>query len=505
MHAEAIAILTDLEQRVDTSKLLYGGVSYWPLVRQKIWSLLMERLVINPKGIGTGPGAVANTNAEWPEVGAVDVGAVGTPYLGFVHPDGAAAGQAVAAGALNPKAIFIVRPEEYMDMVDGARFAKTVDSVLERAVARCPVAKIEIADPRTIQFARTIPSVFLHLAKASRGVVFDPPYRLENFDAIPPALKAAGVDIPFNEPNLTDDMGKIFYLARIFENTLKRLAPTVMFQSIYYHIVGMAWVLACRRRNVLAVDIQHGRLGPNEGHYTQLTTAPPEGYHLMPDLVWCWGRQTKHDIEVDKKPGCVRHGGIIGGNAWLARWRYRPAAATPELQAFDRYCAGRRRILVSLQPLESPIGMELLKAIMKAPKDWLWLLRVHPLRRHTMSEISDILVNANVTNVEIEQATNLPLFPLLARTDHHVTAFSSVSVEAAAFDIRTSLIGSEGLQIFGPQLARDIFRFTPIAPMLLAHIRESLVLPRTPLDDDFIDMRREAADRALDILLGEGK
>jgi len=182
MHAEAIAILTDIEQRLDTSVLTYGGVSYWPLVRQKIWGMLMERLVINPKGTGTGPGAVANTNAIWPEVGAVDVGTVGTPFLGFVHPDGTAADRAVAAGALNPKAVFIVRPEEYMDTIDGARFAKTVDSVLERTAARCPVAKIEVADPRTIQFARKIPSVFLHLAKASRGVVFDPPYKLENFD-----------------------------------------------------------------------------------------------------------------------------------------------------------------------------------------------------------------------------------------------------------------------------------------------------------------------------------
>jgi len=322
---------------------------------------------------------------------------------------------------------------------------------------------------------------------------------------IGPALEAIGADATFDQESVTEEMGKIFYLSRIFENTLRQLRPTILFQSIYYHIVGMAWVLACRRRNVLTVDIQHGRLGPHEGHYTQLTAAPPEGYDLIPDLVWCWGRQTKHDIEVDKKPGCVRHGGIIGGNAWLARWRYHPAAVTPELRSFDAYCAGRRRILVSLQPLESPIGVELLKAIMTAPKDWLWLLRVHPLRRHTMSEIGGILANAGVTNVEIELATNLPLFPLLARTDHHVTAFSSVAVEAAAFDIRTSLIGPEGLQIFGPQLARDIFRFTPIAPMLLAHIHESLVLPRAPLDDDFIDMRPDAADRALDILLGEGK
>src|SRR5262249_12248949 len=161
---------------IDTSVLTYGGVSYWPLCRQKIWSALMDRMILNPKGTAPNTGTVANTSAVWPEVGVVDVGVVGSPFLGVVHPDSPAADKAGEMGALAPKAIFVVRPEEYMDTIEGKRFAKTIDSVLERAGSHGPVAKIEIADPRTIQFPRTIPSVFLQLAKASRGVVFDPPY-----------------------------------------------------------------------------------------------------------------------------------------------------------------------------------------------------------------------------------------------------------------------------------------------------------------------------------------
>lgn len=496
MHAEAIAILTDLERHIDTSALNYGGVSYWPLCRQKIWGALMQRMVLSAKG---GSDKVSNTGPAFEGGGTVNVITVGPPQLGLIHPNEAAASHAIDAGALKPSALFILRPEEYFDTVDGARFAKTVDSVCERAKARYPIAKLELADPRTINFARTIPSLFLQLDKAGQGAKYDPPYKLENFSLVADALRAANCDVTLDTATLTTEMGKVFYFARIFERVLAILAPKALFQSVYYHPVGMGWVLACRRLGITTVDVQHGRLGPHEGHYTQLTAAPPNGYDLVPDMVLCWGRQTKHDIEVDKNLACTRHGGIIGGNAWLARSRYGTPTPSPSL---DALCAGRKPILVSLQPLESPIGPELLKAITESPKDWLWLLRLHPLRRHTAPEIKAILTKVGAANIELEQATDAPLFSLLPRTVHHVTAFSSVAIEAAAFDVPTSLTGPEGLQIYGPQLDRGIFRYTPTARDILAHIHDCIARGRVPLDDDFIDMRPDAADHALDAILG---
>ncbi len=141
MHAEAIAILTDLETRLDTARLTYGGVSYWPLCRQKIWGALMQRMVLSTKNqdasvvANTGPSLDAATEP-------VDVVNISPPQLGLIHADAATAQLAVDKGALRPKALFFLRPEEYFDTVDGARFAKTVDSVAERAAARFPIAKI---------------------------------------------------------------------------------------------------------------------------------------------------------------------------------------------------------------------------------------------------------------------------------------------------------------------------------------------------------------------------
>jgi hypothetical protein len=294
-------------------------------------------------------------------------------------------------------------------------------------------------------------------------------------------------------------MGKIFYFARIFERLLRTLGPKAFIHSVYYHPVGMAWMLACRWAGVTSIDLQHGRLGPHHGLYTDLTAAPADGYHLLPDRIWCWGSRTRDDIARHKNPECAHHSGFVGGNAWLYKWRYGDTAAfaPPGLADFQKQTSGARRILVSLQPLESPLSPALLQAMREAPPEWLWLVRLHPLRRHTAPEVAALLTRNGVTAFEIEAATSFPLFALLRLVEHHVTAFSSVVVEAAAFDLQSSLTAPEGVAAFGPEVEQGICRYTPTAAALLAHICEVLSRGRTAVRSDFIDMSEGVVDRAL--------
>lgn len=488
MQAEAIAIINEIEKACDTGALRYRGVRCWPLARLRLLAAVTQRLT---SGKTTGADTVTNTGPSFTAAADIQAELAGPPELGLLR--------AAGSGAMPParaEILFFARPEEHSDRAATGMFAKTVDSVLESAPS--PSLKLELADQRTLGFARAHPSLFIDLARAGAGVAFDPPGTLSGFAEInATAEKVAGVTL--DQAQLLADMGKIFYFARIFEKLLRLLGPKAFVLSVYYHPVGMAWMLACRWAGVTSIDLQHGRLGPHHGFYTDLIAAPAEGYELMPDRVWCWGSRTVEDIARALNPACARHRGFVGGNAWLHKWRYgdTSAFAPPALNTFTERLKGFRVILVSLQPLDTPVPPALLEAMGKAPADWFWLLRLHPLRRHTAPEIAALLARAGVTRFEMDAATTFPLFTLLRRTDHHVTAFSSVTVEAAAFDLRTSLTSAEGEAIFAPEVARGVCRYTPSADALLAHISETLSAGRSPLGSDFIDMSPDVIGRAL--------
>lgn len=491
MHAEAIGILREIERRSDTGAFTYRGICAWPLARLRLWTELMRRMVIDKKGEGE---AVANTGPSFSADPNAQAETVGPQALGLLR-----AAATKAAFTPKPEIVFFARPEEHGEKTPGGMYAKILDSVIGHA--RGPWSKLELADPRTIGFARAIPSLFLDLGRVA-DVRFEPPGALEGLkDVAAATVSTAGIAL--DEAGLTADMGKIFYFARIFEKILRALSPKALILSVYYHPVGMAWMLACRWAGVTSVDLQHGRLGPLHGLYTDLTAAPADGYHLLPDRVWCWGERTKTDIERDLNPACTRHRGFVGGNAWLYKWRYgdTSAFAPPGLADFRARLAGKRKILVSLQPLDRPVPPALLDVMRTAPADWFWLLRTHPLRRHTAPEIAALLTQHGIANFEIESSTSFPLFALLRMADHHVTVFSSVVVEAANFDVRTSLLGPEGAAAFAPEIAQGIARHTPTAHALGAHIDEVLSAPRAPLSSDFVDMSEGVANRALAALL----
>lgn len=489
MQAEAVALINAVETACDTTALTYRGVCYWPVARLRLWAAVTRRMAaVREYGDVE---RVSNSAPAFSTASEPRAEAVGAPGLGLLR----AAGSGAALPA-RPETVFFARPEEHGDKTDAGLFAKMLDSVFERTPT--PSAKLELADPKTLGFARMHPSLFIDLGRAGADVTFDPPGTLAGIEALAAAAKKE-TGVTLDPSQLAADLGKIFYFARIFEKLLRALGPKALILSVYYHPVGMAWMLACRWAGVTSVDLQHGRLGPHHGFYTDLIAAPAGGYELMPDRIWCWGPRTVDDIARALNPACTRHRGFVGGNAWLHKWRYGDAAAftPPTLDALTKQLRGARVILVSLQPLDTPIPPALLDAMRKAPPDWFWLLRLHPLRRHTAPEIAALLTRAGVARFETDCATAFPLFTLLRLAEHHVTAFSSVAVEAAAFDLRTSLTAAEGEAIFAPEIARGICRYTPTADALLAHIGEVLSGERAALDSDFMDMSPGIVDRAL--------
>ena len=87
MHAEASAIIHAVERTCDTSALTYRDVCYWPLVRLRLWSALMQRMVV---GKGPESEGVTNTGPTFAATETPPLELVGTPDLGLLRVQSAA-------------------------------------------------------------------------------------------------------------------------------------------------------------------------------------------------------------------------------------------------------------------------------------------------------------------------------------------------------------------------------------------------------------------------------
>jgi hypothetical protein len=122
MHAEAIAIINAVEQACDTNALTYRGVCAWPLVRLRLWSALMQRMLVTNKSDED-----LHRNApSWPDAAPVEARVMGPATLGLIQPVAV-----TAAFEPNPRALFFLRPEEYRETTAQGTFAKIGDSVFE--------------------------------------------------------------------------------------------------------------------------------------------------------------------------------------------------------------------------------------------------------------------------------------------------------------------------------------------------------------------------------------
>jgi hypothetical protein len=200
---------------------------------------------------------------------------------------------------------------------------------------------------------------------------------------------------------------------------------------------------------------------------------------------------------------------VVGGNLWMAQWIGNIAASFDKEseKVPERWSAATKRILFTLQPLdEHEIVPETVKqAVLHSPKDWLWLIRRHPLQKISDERILELLGNPSSERVDIKTASALPLFQVLKYSDHHVTQWSSVIFEADNFGVKSSVAGSKGASIYETYIADGIFRFAENEEQLLNAISdtgsESDRIPYIETSESVI----RSAFRKLNILTSDGR
>lgn len=470
-HKQAIEKLVELENSINTSSLKHRGIHYWPFVRLEVWAHLMRQMMA---AVGTRAGindAKAQTSgATMPTADRIDapeqLTAVSADLPFLFRSDTNA-----SVLDLPLDFVFLARLEDYSEHAGNGQYNRVIDPLYDIAKSEFNCLKIEPFSSEHITFKHSTPSLFAAFEELRKRVPQSSPTAIEGFEKTIESVKSAVPDLEITEDWLSRRIDYCLTMAAAARYVFERLRPKAVFLSCHYSPFNMAVTMACRILGILAIDVQHGRRGTCNGPDTHLTAIPENGYEVLPDIFWCWDQASCDSIENSKPRPSAKPRAVIGGNAWASLWKHGPGIQLSQAaKNFLESLKQKKVILVSFQPESHPLTQTLLDAMRQAPDDWFWLLRTHPLRRGQQDDLEAALALEELTNFDVKNASNLPLFALLTHTTHHVTKWSSTALEALEFGVPTTLIDTIGAQVFESQVRDGLFSLTSSGSELLQSI-----------------------------------
>jgi hypothetical protein len=248
-----------------------------------------------------------------------------------------------------------------------------------------------------------------------------------------------------------------------FQRILRLVRPRLAFVVTYYAGLGPAFLLACRRANLLSVDIQHC---PQEGahkayHWSLL---PKTGFGNLPAVFWNWSEREAAEIQACTTPFAPQwHRGLHGGNTQCAPFLDPETPTSRMWSAIYGARAGKgcsREILVALQPISGQRATwdRLADEIESAPADWRWWIRRHPAAHAGQDVQFGRLLGLNRPNVCLEEASALPLPALLPHMHALVSLASGAAGEAEIFGVPALFLSDEAMDTFGRLIDRGAAR-----------------------------------------------
>ena len=473
-------VILEIERTCDVNALRYNGLQIWPLIRSNI-RVILERPEYKPA-------------QEKPR---------GDLNCVRINPDPEQLGRFELLD--DPDFMFVSLPEKHSIRMSGGYYNPWIDSYIDTIRDRYRYLKAEILTSLTRQTQpRCIGTTFLYVDASC----FHIPYAkgcIKDFEQVrEQVFSLCGADIDeawvVREANAVEQY-RLFYL-----DVLGALRPKVACHVCWYGAPAMGLIWACRDLNITSVDLQHAY---HAGHlqYEDWSNLPSNGYELLPDIFHVWSHSFKRDIEISQTTDCPRHKAVVGNNAWMCKALH-GEVQIDRVEGVDvHFLAGlqerARVILVTLPPTPDPLPVHLLQAIKKLPDNWLWLMRCHPKYRDRQQEVIEILDAHGIDNYEIRNSTQCPLFLLLERSTHHLTALSAVCLEALLYGVPTTFFFREAYERYHKHLEAGFFNCVPSSSDDLVKLL-SLDYDKTEirrLSEYFLDMDKQTGRRAFDEIL----
>jgi hypothetical protein len=457
-HQRFLTLVAEIERSLPVALWKSGDVEIWPLARMDLYLDMYW----------------ANVGGEQPKRRPLPLrilGAAATPVTN-------------AWKSRRDLRHWVVRPKPAdaillgdgvsLDLIDGAwqdRYGEPIIAALERrglstfvmqsgGLARLPWHRST--------FSANLVARRGSLARFSRAR----PAELPGHEEVLQILARNGVrPLSLNRKILERRASVVAATASSFERVLHAVNPTLAFVVTYYAGLGPAFLLACRRRGILSIDLQHC---PQDGAHKAYGWAavPENGYATLPAVFWNWTTRDADDIRrwtsTLARPW---HRSLYGGHTQFSSFLHAGPASRAWDSRFEAVAKGatfEREILVALQPVGGfRADWDALTAqIQAAPPSWRWWIRRHP----ASAEYQDLeymrLISLRAANVMVAESSALPLPVLLRHMSVVVSRFSGAAVEGAFLGVPAIFLSEEARGQFSDLIDRGLASIVPIARLI---------------------------------------
>jgi len=341
--------------------------------------------------------------------------------------------------------VFVSRAEDYVELSHRQFVNKTVEALKKTYGSDLSILQVVTDegvpnkrlgtrdDLLVLRGISTLSKVLAFLFSWRRGAIVK---KIKNDKNLVDQLGSLEIDVE----SLAIEIHRLYHLSNSYRLLLWHSRPSVVIYQYFYRLTGLALGLAATRSLTPSIEYQHGIQNDFHGMYSHWINVPSKGYEMLPEVFWLWGEEFKKKLGTLLKPH-MRHKALVGGNILL---NARTSSRSGEKGSKPGKRDVGRSILVTLQgdKFYKPF---LLEAVVRL-QSFVWLFRDHP--RHPISE--DIkLTLAKFSNRPMHEIAQQDLYALLSTVDLHITATSTVALEAAAFGVPTLFLDNYARSGFG--------------------------------------------------------
>jgi hypothetical protein len=522
-RALLIRLYHEIESRLDVNSMLVEGVHVWPLVRLQLGGAFKAADPIDDAGKVTGaPASVAgpapqgasslprNKAARTAMLKSNRENARLDPATARARMEGDWARFEELAG---PRFVVQTKIEKYYLKRGEKFYAPILDPVGDDLAEHGRVVRLAL-EPLPISCVNEPLRVDAdaHLANHAWPALAIPNEVETSLGDIERIVSAIWPDSPFNRQRIYSRLNRLRRRRDFFFDMYQRLQPEFIVLSSFTGWLHALW--AAKDLGIPVIDVQHGGQGETHFPTTHFTKVPEAGYHFLPDVLWLWGK-TNRDFATPWLPGGARHRHlpVIGGHRAVAQWdrnRRLGKLVRTDTAFIDRF-SGRSNVLVTLSYAIDPLMPEAVFEAIRRTPDLHWLIRLHPIHRPKAArdQLLSRLGELGISNVSIDEPTDVQLQTALFVSRAHLTPFSTSVREAIALGVPSAVVHPVAEPLFKEELETGQIELAISADEIIEFVRRherssataGLRTDAIEVSDaavrDVVDAAREVREKAL--------